>query len=323
MTKLTVPPPARSRDELRHSINIRQVLSYLDHPVNPNSMACCPFHRDDTPSLWANDEFCWCYACGEGWDIFDLIGKTYTLDFVGALNWLRDHETELLAIPCDARTRRKVEYRGPVDSYIVRLWHKALKPEHYDYFQTKRGLTAETVDLHLLGWREDWKAYVLPFWRGIPQQSEVDIVQFRRTDDSPASFKDKFKGLLGHNRPSMINTHLLRCWGVLLFGTFDSLLAGQDGLPAVSPNGVTAFTSKSKADRLNSFFKDVKRLYVVKDSTPSEDKAVEQTVSLLRVPEVLIREFPAGQGKDYDDYRLVCGHTAAEFMGDVLGIGVY
>lgn len=298
---------------------MRQLVTHLCTAPNQQGMVRCPYHKDKTPSLWVNDEFAWCFGCGRGWDIFDFMQEFYGLDFEGATEWLRTHETQLAAIQVDGGTYKRSEYRGPVDPYIIQQWHSLLTEEHYQYFLEKRGLVRQTVDQYLLGWRPDYKAYVIPFWIDTPGQSQVVTVQFRRTDESPEFFTSKFIGLGGHNKPAFIGLHTVwfKQWAIILFGSFDAILAGQDGLPACSPNGVSAFSSKRHADELNEIFKHAQRLYMVCDHTPSEWDTVRKMAKLLdNYAECSIHSFPA-EFKDYGDYRLG-GHSVGQFLSEIL-----
>jgi len=309
----------KTAKQLKRSITMRQLVTFLYYVPNSQGMVCCPFHQDSTPSLWVNDEFAWCFACGRGWDVFDLVREFYSLDFEDAAGWLRVHEAKITDIQVGGGSRKKGEYRGPVDPYIIQQWHSLLIEDHYDYFLKQRGLTRETVDLYQLGWRPDYKAYVIPFWSGVPSQSEVVTVQFRRTDESPPFFTSKFIGLGGHNKPAFIGSHTLqnKDWAVILFGSFDALLAGQDGLPAVSPNGASAFSSKRHESELHKTFLYKHHVYVVSDATLSEWDSVRKTADLLSCNNS-VHKFPDGF-KDYSDYRLG-GHSVSQFLNEVLEI---
>lgn len=312
------PPQQQYKDE----IDIAQLLTYFGFEVSNNGMCCCPFHADDTPSLWVENGLAWCFGCGEGWDLIDLTAKLLNaaggpeVGFYDTLGWLGAHKYEIQAARPPAAKKKKREYKGPVERYIVDRWHENLTDAHYTYFANERGLTRETVDLHLLGWRPDYGAYVVPFWVGEPQASEIEIVQFRTTEHSPSWLHTKFVGLTGHNKPSFIGRHTLtEDWCLLLFGTFDALLAVQDGWPVISPNGVSSWTSEKRAKELNQIFEGVHRIYVVRDATESEHSSVQKMLDLLEGKEIVVYDFPQDL-KDYGDYRKV--HSISDFAQDIL-----
>jgi hypothetical protein len=104
----------------------------------------------------------------------------------------------------------------------------------------------------------------------------------------------------------------------LFIGTFDAILGAQDGLPAISPNGLSVFHRAENAKRMQDLLKDVKNGVLVLDSTNSE------VIGSYKIAEEILNfstaffpfDIPA---KDYTEYRLA-GYTKENFMGNVLGI---
>jgi hypothetical protein len=115
-----------------------------------------------------------------------------------------------------------------------------------------------------------------------------------------------------------MNVHLLNpVFNLALIGTFDALLAAQDGLPAWSPNGVGVFLREPHTDRLRGLIVPSKYSIVVPDVTSVELIPTYRLAAALNYrTRFLPFDIPA---KDYTDYR-TGGGTAEEFMGDVLGI---
>ncbi len=306
--------------QFKKTVGLRAVLAHFGIVVS-GDRCLCPFHDDHTPSMFVNDEFAYCFACGRGWDIFDFVSETFTRQgqptgFEAAWDWLYEHRESLL--PSGDIKLRRAHYRGPVHRDLVEYWHTCLTPERRQDLYAKRLLTDETIDLHRLGWRPDWEAYAIPFWSGVPQKSEIETVQFRLTTQPAEKFARfstdrKFVGLPGHTRPALINAHTLTEWGILLFGTFDALLCAQDGFPCISPNGSSAFNSKTHKKRLQSLLQPVNILFVVYDNTASEMAAAKKTVADLPC-ELIERQFT--QHKDYGDYRLE--KSKEDFVREIL-----
>jgi len=294
-----------SVEEARRLVSIRQILLHLGVTINRQHMAQCPFHEDNTPSMIVNDESVFCFACDRGWDIYEFLSEWFNFTPDESYQWIQDHLEELPKVD-DYKARKRGVYRGPVDRKLVEYWHSCLEDRQPLY--TERLLTDETIDNYLLGWRRDHACWVIPFWSGQPGQSEIEIVQFRRTDKSP--FETKFIGLSGHNKPSFMGKHsLVHEWGILLFGTYDALLCLQDGFPCVSPNGSSVFTKKANQKILLDEIGHVKRWIVIPDNTPSEQKSMHKMLNLLEAPYRIV-ELPQ-EFKDYGEYRLK--HSRSEF----------
>lgn len=55
-------------------------------------MACCPFHKEKTPSFQIdqNKQLWHCFGCGEGGNIVNFVEKIYDMNFVEAMEFLAD-----------------------------------------------------------------------------------------------------------------------------------------------------------------------------------------------------------------------------------------
>ena len=55
-------------------------------------MACCPFHKEKTPSFQIDPEkqFYHCFGCGEGGNVVTFVEKMYDMNFPEAMEFLAD-----------------------------------------------------------------------------------------------------------------------------------------------------------------------------------------------------------------------------------------
>lgn len=307
------PADSVNFEYIRERYTVEQVLNVFGISVNSSNKAICPFHADVNPSLHVNKDFAYCYACKQSWTAFSAAkellekdGKPYT--FKQVFQWFLDTDFPAAA----ARRYTTSKYRGPVPSEIADYWHKCLTDDHYSQLEIERLLTRETIDRHRLGWRPDWEAFSIPFFR---PDGEVDIIQFRMTRG-----KSKYMGMEGHNRGSVMNWDLLETpqdFLIVLFGAFDGILARQDGLPAVSFNGSLPFR-KDERERVRDLFAKQKKIYIVPDNTEAE---VEPAYVLAEWLDAEVRFFPEDlpEDTDYIDFRRM-GFTPADFMKVVLGM---
>lgn len=296
-------------DELKNIVGISQVLLNAGIEV-VNGQCLCPFHDDNNPSgrIYGHDMY-YCHGCHIALDIFGVIQRLRGLSFSTAVQWIHQNIDTLTKQPYWVGSSSS-GYKGPVSPNLIAYWHLCLPDERRQQLHQERLINDDTIDQYRIGWRPDWNAYTLPFWSDRPGNSEVEIVQFRRTKDSPAFFTSKYMGLSGHNRPCWFNKHLIGSWVFVVFGTFDALLAGQDGFPAVSPNGAGAFAHERHADLIKTRFGSIYDVVALMDSTPSEHGSALKTLN--HMPNARIVTLPEGPWTDYSDYRQY--HSASDVM---------
>src|SRR5574341_1090877 len=242
----------------------------------------CLSHPDRAPSLRLWDDHAYCYGCHKTADIFSFVCKLEKIPYSKAVDWVLEHQKIL---PRDVLLERpnQVEYRGPVPLAWAQNWHKQLTPERREYLHS-RLLTDETIDFNLLGYRPDESGYSIPFWRGLPGRSEIDIIQLRA--DPKASRAWKYKGIREkeYYRPSIINYHLINPGLVIVvFGTLDALLGAQDCLPMISTNGANMFANSKRAESawLKRVLKKTEQVIVVPDNQPIEFESAHRLADML------------------------------------------
>ena len=50
---------------IKAAISVKQAAKHYGLNVNRNGMACCPFHNDRHPSLKLNEDYFFCFGCGD------------------------------------------------------------------------------------------------------------------------------------------------------------------------------------------------------------------------------------------------------------------
>ena len=65
-------------EAVKQSITTREAAEHYGIEVKRNSMACCPFHDDRTPSLKLDRRF-HCFGCGADGDVIDFAARLYNL----------------------------------------------------------------------------------------------------------------------------------------------------------------------------------------------------------------------------------------------------
>jgi hypothetical protein len=311
------------KEEIREQVNLFDLVTYLGLEWNTGrDKVKCPFHsggRERTPSMQVHDRSVWCFGgCNRQWDAFQLVMDLMHISFPDAKRWLVDN---IAMFPTTGikEAKRQNPYKGPVPIEKVMYWKSLLTESRRHYLREERMLTDETINAAGIGWRPELRAYVYPFWRGKPLFSEVDMVQFRSTPDSPTIRGDAwhYTGLTGHNRPSLVNRHRVGHTTIIVFGTADSYLGCQDGFCMPSINGISVMLRDEEAiARLKEVVAKVEIGYVVPDNQPNE---VEPAYALARLlgSKWQVRHFPHDAPKDYTLYRK-SGKSSWDFMREVL-----
>jgi hypothetical protein len=308
-------------EEIKARIDFPQLMSHYGYKINHARKICCPFHKEDTPSFHVYDNGGHCYGgCGWTGDIIQFVIDRESAYFTKALELLAqwfgiaERKPGEVYIPATkVKDVPKKIRREPVNPELIEFFHSQLTTARRLWLKEARLLNDQTIDYLKIGWRPDMDAYSIPFWKGVPGMSEVDILQFRFAPKEGR--KSRYISLDNHGFAGLIGRHTMNSEFLVFFvGTLDCVLAGQDGIPAVSPNGLTVWSKR--LDELKWIIGDIKELYFVPDNTRSE------TIESMRLANALgakIRYLPEMEsGKDYTDFRLA--HTAEQFIEEVLQV---
>lgn len=292
-------------EDIREQYNYDQVIQYFNIPISFDNKICCPFHEDDTPSHLINEKSGYCFGCGWSGSTFDFVQQFLKLSVKNTFYWFESHQLPTAR----KQSYSPTSYEGPVNPELVSYWHSLF--DAYALFKEQRLFEPETTAWYQIGFRPDWNAYVIPFWRGLPGQSEIDIVQFRKLEGLP-----KYVGLKGHNRTSFMNAHVLKeeqAYVLVFFGSFDAILALQDGLCAVGMNGSNI--SKKDVERIQELFKKQSTIIIIPDNSPQE---FTPAYALAEILGATVKFFPEScpEGTDYIDYRK--SHSVLQFEYEVL-----
>lgn len=301
--------------EINNKRSFAQVLAALGSTTNGASWVC-PIHNDTDPSLHVFDDGVYCFGCETiAKTPFQLAAKALKKPVWDVINWFK---TTTFDSTIEQVVRVTSPYLGPVDPALVKTWADTLQHEQelMKRLSEDRLITFDTIRNYQLGWRAGWQAYSIPFFASELGTSEIVSVQFRKTRG-----KRKYIGLTGHYTGSIMNAFLLKQdvpYIAVLLGSFDGILAYQDGLPVVSLNGAFPF-SNSQQELVKTWFNKPVPKFVVSDQTPTEYKSAQKLASWIGAEMRYFSPLWGGQCKDYIDYRRA-GYTPQDFERDILNI---
>lgn len=63
---------------VKDNVTARQVAMQYGIKINRSGLACCPFHKDKTPSMKMDKRY-YCFGCGDTGDAIDFVAKYFGL----------------------------------------------------------------------------------------------------------------------------------------------------------------------------------------------------------------------------------------------------
>lgn len=124
-----------------------------------NYAACCPFHKEKTPSFMVNEQrqSYKCFGCGKGGDVYTFIQDIENVEFYDAVNILANKLG--VEVPRDRsynpQENSLIKEIKEVNLFAARYYYKALLRSRIasDYLQ-RRGVRAEMVKAFGLGYAD-------------------------------------------------------------------------------------------------------------------------------------------------------------------------
>ena len=77
-------------ESVKAAVPLRQAAETYGLRVLPNSMTCCPFHKDRHPSLKLNEDYFFCFGCGASGDVIDFTARLFGISLKDAAEKLAE-----------------------------------------------------------------------------------------------------------------------------------------------------------------------------------------------------------------------------------------
>ncbi len=178
---------------VRDKANIVDVVSrYIKlDSVGKRYRACCPFHKEKTPSFYVNEEeqFFYCFGCGAGGDAISFVMRIESLSFRETIEKIAEdfHISELLQNDSSFDISKEMEKKNIYDlnKLTARFFYKNLTEcEKAKIYLAGRGLKEETQKTFGIGWIE-WGDDLINFLRdkgvSASQMSSAGLVKIDST----------------------------------------------------------------------------------------------------------------------------------------------
>lgn len=148
-------------DTIRELLTAAQVAQHYGFQPNRSGYICCPFHRENTPSLklYPGDKGWHCFGCGKGGDVIRFVMELFDLNFPQAVVRL-DADFGLglaLGQPAPRKRSRLLEERRRAEEERQALLeqHHALAEEYRCYFEVQK---------YFAPVRDGWEMFIHPLY---------------------------------------------------------------------------------------------------------------------------------------------------------------
>ncbi|MCK4386564.1 MAG: DNA primase [Candidatus Pacebacteria bacterium] len=185
-------------EKIKERLNIVDVVESCVklEKAGSNLKACCPFHKEKTPSFFVSPErgTYKCFGCGEGGDIFSFVEKFEGVDFRGALKILADKAGIKLTAEnpkiTDAKNKLYDILKQATVFFEGNLRNNKLALEYLK----KRGLTEKTIRRFRLGFAKDeWQGLYNFLKKENYTDAEIEKAGLIKKSEQGKNFYDRFR----------------------------------------------------------------------------------------------------------------------------------
>src|SRR5215470_2861725 len=196
-------------DDLKRQADIVRVIQdYVQlKKKGANWMACCPFHKEKTPSFSVSPakEIYYCFGCHKGGSVFNFVMEIERVAFPEAIKIVADKVgMPLPKMVDDGRfeaRRQEADVVIQLNSWAMEWWQQQLESGNEgriarEYLK-ERGITDETVKTFRLGYAPDsWDALSIYLRNKGATQDHIDRSGLVAIKEETGRSYDRFRGRL-------------------------------------------------------------------------------------------------------------------------------
>ena len=305
-----------------------------------NYKACCPFHKEKTPSFIVSDtkNTYHCYGCGEHGDAISFIEKYYNIDFPQAVERIAAQYGITIEETKDVRDKKKDEYYN-ANRLAARYFFDCLsKTANKGYtYMSGRGLSAKTMQYFGIGYSGDT-------WTGLTDHllsngiSKETIITLGLSAEKNGKVYDKFRSrvmfpiidirgkvigfggrIIGDGEPKYLNSPessiylkknnlygINRAKDAILKNDYAILVEGYMDCISLFQSGIENAVASCGTALTNEQAKLIKRysknVVLCYDSDKAGIAAALRGIDILRDAGMDVRVLNVDDGKDPDEY---------------------
>jgi DNA primase len=196
-------------DDLKRQADIVRVIQdYVQlKKKGANWMACCPFHKEKTPSFSVSPakEIFYCFGCHKGGSVFNFVMEMERVAFPEAIKLVAEKSGVPLPVMVDdsrfQARRAESEEVIELNKWALEWWEQQLESSGEakiarDYL-LRREITEETVKTFRLGYAPDsWEALSSHLRQKGASQEQIERSGLVVKKDSGSGSYDRFRGRL-------------------------------------------------------------------------------------------------------------------------------
>ena len=338
--------------------DIKQTASIVDvinscvtlKRAGANYSACCPFHKEKTPSFIVNESrnSYRCFGCGEHGDVISFVEKYYNLDFPQAVERLAAQYGITIEESRDQIDDKRDEYYEANRLAARYFFDNLSKTANKGYaYMTGRGLSAKTMQQFGIG-------YCTDNWTGLTDHllskgvSKETLLTLGLSSEKNGRLYDKFRGrvmfpiinirgkvvgfggrIMGAGEPKYINSSessiylkknnlygINKSKDAILKEDCAILVEGYMDCISLYQNGIENVCASCGAaltpEQAKLLKRYTKNVVLCYDSDKAGIEAAFRGIDVLRQADINVRVLNVDEGKDPDEY--VKKHGKAAFL---------
>ncbi|MCC7304866.1 MAG: DNA primase [Alphaproteobacteria bacterium] len=156
---MTIPP--RFKDEIRNRLTLSTIIGKKIKVTRAGRefKACCPFHKEKSPSFYINDDkqFYHCFGCGAHGDVIEFVMQHDNLSFIEAIETLAAEAGLQVPKPDAQSVQRAKEEKSlhelveEATRYFIQYLHSTKEGGEVLRYLLQRGLREETIHAFRIG----------------------------------------------------------------------------------------------------------------------------------------------------------------------------
>jgi DNA primase len=185
--------------EIKNRLSIVEVVSsYVElKQSGRNFKGLCPFHNDHDPSFIVSPdkEFCWCFVCNKGGDIFSFVQEIENVEFPQALEILAEKAGVEIKKQSPEKLKQKNDLKSILEAACQKFEHNYQINQKVQKAVEERQISVETLEQFRIGfsWQGERELEKFLLNEGYSHKQLIESGLSVPIDSQGAQTRDKFR----------------------------------------------------------------------------------------------------------------------------------